>query len=182
MLIRNILQACGERLVQLGVIAEAADIFQLTYEEIVELPQAMAQGTCGTYAQRISRRRVAGERQKRLTPPRTVVLESTPVMPTVTPLDARQLIGIPGSPGAARGPARVVSRKDLGKVQAGDILICDTFRPEWSPVLRYIRGLVTEHGYQLSHGANLAREWGIPAVLRLSAMAIPCESMAARAS
>jgi pyruvate,water dikinase len=56
----------------------------------------------------------------------------------------------------------------LGKVQVGDILICDTFRPEWSPVFRYIRGLVTNRGYKLSHGANLAREWGIPAVMGVS--------------
>jgi pyruvate,water dikinase len=165
MLIRNILQACGERLVHLGVIDAAEDICQLTYEEIVELPQAIAQGTCDTYAPLIARRKVAGERQKRLTPPSTIVLDSTPIIPTVTPLGARQLTGIPGSPGVAIGPARVVSRRDLGKVQAGDILICDTFRPEWSPVLRYIRGLVTERGYQLSHGANLAREWGLPAVM-----------------
>jgi pyruvate,water dikinase len=152
-------------LVHLGVIAEAADIVQLTYEEIVALPQVIAQDTGDTYAQHIARRKVAGERQKRLTPPSTIVLERPPVMPSVTPRHARQLTGIPGSPGVAIGPARVVSRKDLGKVQAGDILICDTFRPEWSPVLRYIRGLVTDRGYQLSHGANLAREWGIPAVM-----------------
>jgi pyruvate,water dikinase len=165
MLIRDILYACGEQLVHSGMITDVTDIFQLTYEEIVACPEAIERGTFDTYAVLIRRRRVEEERQRRLTPPSTIDLESPPGLATIAAPNARRLTGISGSPGVAIGPARVVSRIDLGKVQAGDILICDTFRPEWSPVFRYIRGLVTNRGYKLSHGANLAREWGIPAVM-----------------
>jgi pyruvate,water dikinase len=165
MLIRDILYACGEQLVHSGMINDAADVFQLTYEEIIDCPEAIERGTFDTYSALIRKRRVEGERQRRLTPPSTIDLDSSARLATITAPDARHLTGISGSPGVAIGPARVVSRIDLGKVQVGDILICDTFRPEWSPVFRYIRGLVTNRGYKLSHGANLAREWGIPAVM-----------------
>ncbi|SCX24416.1 PEP/pyruvate-binding domain-containing protein [Mycolicibacterium fluoranthenivorans] len=67
--------------------------------------------------------------------------------------------------GLATGPARVVhTLADLGKVEAGDILVAPNIDPGWTSVFPLLSGLVVETGGKLSHGAILSREYGIPAV------------------
>ncbi len=67
--------------------------------------------------------------------------------------------------GRATGPARVVhTLADLGKVEAGDILVAPNIDPGWTSVFPLLSGLVVETGGKLSHGAILSREYGIPAV------------------
>jgi pyruvate,water dikinase len=79
--------------------------------------------------------------------------------------DAHILRGCPVSPGVARGPARVVtSPRELDRVVAGDILVTWGADPGWTPIFGRIAGLVMEVGGQLSHGAVVAREYGLPAV------------------
>lgn len=76
------------------------------------------------------------------------------------------LTGSPGSAGTASGPARVVIGPDgFPRVRSGDILVCRTTDPAWTPLLRVVAGVVTEVGGVLSHAAIVARERGIPAVL-----------------
>lgn len=74
--------------------------------------------------------------------------------------------GTPGSAGTATGVARAVrGPQDFGRVGPGDILICPSTDPAWTPLLRVAGGVVTERGGVLSHAAIVAREHGIPAVL-----------------
>lgn len=69
------------------------------------------------------------------------------------------------SRGAACGPVRVVHDVvALGSVRPGEILVVSTIDPAWTSVFPLLAGLVTETGGLLSHGALLAREYGIPAV------------------
>ncbi len=69
------------------------------------------------------------------------------------------------SPGTARGAARVVrSPNELSQVRRGDILVAPSTDPAWTPVFTRIAGLVMERGGVLSHGAVVAREYGVPAV------------------
>lgn len=76
------------------------------------------------------------------------------------------------SPGTARGTARVVqSAGDLGRVQAGDILVAPATDPAWTPVFGRIAGLVLERGGVLSHGAVVAREYHVPAVAGIANIA-----------
>ena len=76
------------------------------------------------------------------------------------------LSGTPGIRGTATGIARTVrGPQDFAHVQPGDILICPTTDPAWTPLLRIAAGVVTETGGALSHAAIVAREHHIPAVL-----------------
>lgn len=81
--------------------------------------------------------------------------------PTATPLH-----GIPASPGRATGPARIIRGPgDFARVRPGDILVCRTTDPAWTPLFRVAAGVATEVGGLLSHAAIVARELRLPAVL-----------------
>ena len=74
--------------------------------------------------------------------------------------------GSPGSPGRATGPARLVHDvDDFAEVRRGDVLICRTTDPAWTPLFSVVAAVVTETGGMLSHAAIVAREIGIPAVV-----------------
>ncbi|WP_432832614.1 PEP/pyruvate-binding domain-containing protein [Dactylosporangium sp. CA-092794] len=85
----------------------------------------------------------------------------------VTPSASRPLVtGVPSSPGRAGGPARLVrSVDDFARVRRGDVLVCRTTDPAWTPLFRLAAAVVTETGGALSHAAIVAREFGIPAVV-----------------
>ncbi|TEU22625.1 MAG: hypothetical protein E3J21_00155 [Anaerolineales bacterium] len=75
------------------------------------------------------------------------------------------LVGQPVSPGLKRGPVRVVSTpRQFSKIQAGDIMVTRSTDPGWTPIFGLLGGLIMESGGQLSHGAVVAREYGLPAV------------------
>ncbi len=83
--------------------------------------------------------------------------------------DPAVLTGIAGSPGVAAGPARIISGPaDFSRLQPGDILVAPATNPAWTPLFAVAGGIVTEAGGLLSHGAIVAREYGIPAVMSLS--------------
>jgi pyruvate,water dikinase len=75
------------------------------------------------------------------------------------------LVGRPVSPGLKQGPVKVVSTpRQFSKIQAGDILVTRSTDPGWTPIFGLLGGLIMESGGQLSHGAVVAREYGLPAV------------------
>jgi pyruvate,water dikinase len=81
-------------------------------------------------------------------------------------VEGAALRGSAGSPGRAEGVARVVrSLDELTRVQAGDVLVCRSTTPPWTPIFASIAALVTDTGGVLAHGAIVAREYGIPAVV-----------------
>jgi pyruvate, water dikinase len=76
------------------------------------------------------------------------------------------LRGTPASPGIALGPVRIITgRDDVDQFRAGDVLVCRTTSPAWTPLLARATAVVTEIGGVLAHAAIVAREFGIPAVL-----------------
>ena len=80
--------------------------------------------------------------------------------------EVNELSGNAGSPGVAEGCARVIrSPKDLGQLEAGEVLVCPATSPSWAPVFDLISALVTDAGGLLGHGAIVAREYGLPAVV-----------------
>ena len=81
-------------------------------------------------------------------------------------VDGRVLRGSAGSRGRVQGVARVVRSVDeLHRVQVGEILVCRSTTPPWTPIFASITALVTDTGGVLAHGAIVAREYGIPAVM-----------------
>ena len=78
------------------------------------------------------------------------------------------LQGIAGSPGVISGPARVIRGPDqFGTLEKGEILVAPLTNPVWTPLFAIAGGIITEVGGILSHGAIVAREYGIPAVMSI---------------
>lgn len=75
------------------------------------------------------------------------------------------MAGVAVSSGIIEGRARVILRLEDANIEAGDILVTTFTDPSWTPVFVSIRGLVTEVGGMMTHGAVVAREYGLPAVV-----------------
>ncbi|MGH2721904.1 MAG: PEP-utilizing enzyme, partial [Actinomycetota bacterium] len=73
--------------------------------------------------------------------------------------------GSPASPGVAAGMARVVLDPVGARIEPGEILVAPSTDPGWTPLFLTAGGLVMEMGGPMSHGAVVAREYGIPAVV-----------------
>ncbi len=85
---------------------------------------------------------------------------------TAPAADAGSLPGLGTSPGVYEGPARVIrGEADFGKLEPGDVLVCETTTPSWSPLFSLIGALVTDIGALMTHPSIIAREFGIPAVV-----------------
>ena len=72
----------------------------------------------------------------------------------------------PIASGVARGTARIVfDPRDVTELGRDDILVCPSTDPGWTPLFVNAKGLIVERGGVLSHGAIVARDFGIPAVV-----------------
>ena len=123
---------------------------------------------------RVAKRRELREARKRLAAPVAIPKEVKPNLRTVIPAvlsnaeDSDTLEGIPVSPGKITGEVSVIhSPADFDKMKPGTILVCHMTTPAWTQLFAHITGLVTDIGSITAHGAIVAREYGIPAVLGL---------------
>jgi pyruvate,water dikinase len=160
---RELLWPVGEELVQAGRLAAAADIF---FINIAEAQQALG----GTDMRAVvSERRTSYEQElKRRHVPR--ILLSNGSEPEVeahvtTGPDDGALRGTPASPGHVTAQARVVLDPVGAQLEPGEILVAPSTDPGWTPLFLTAGGLVMEMGGPMSHGAVVAREYGIPAVV-----------------
>jgi rifampicin phosphotransferase len=80
-------------------------------------------------------------------------------------LPAEALVGLAVSSGEIEGRARVILQMEDADLEAGDILVTSFTDPSWTPLFVSIKGLVTEVGGLMTHGAVIAREYGLPAVV-----------------
>ena len=83
----------------------------------------------------------------------------------LVPAPAGALVGLPVSAGTIEGRARVIMDMAQADVEVGDILVTAYTDPSWTPLFVAIKGLVTEVGGLMTHGAVIAREYGLPAVV-----------------
>jgi len=165
---RKAFRALGERLVQMGVVAEMDDVWFLSKEEVFD---ALYERVSRDQVRKMIVPRKAEYRRYMLNPP-PMFLQGDTEFESVTaeaetpgPGDAHVLKGIAASYGKAAGVARVVqSMSELSRVKPGDILVTNSTDPGWTPVFLLIRGLVLETGGILAHGTVLSREYGLPAV------------------
>jgi phosphoenolpyruvate synthase/pyruvate phosphate dikinase len=152
----------AERLVQAGVIQEKEDIYYLTLTELHEVVR-----THKLEYQIISERKDQYKLYEKLTPPRVITSDGETIAGEYKRdnLPAGALVGLPVSSGVIEGRARVILSMEDANLEAGDILVTVFTDPSWTPLFVFIKGLVTEVGGLMTHGAVIAREYGLPAVV-----------------
>jgi pyruvate,water dikinase len=153
--------------VESGLLDNADDVFFLTDAELLaELP--------ANVKELVRFRRERSDHYRTIELPERWTGELTADMVrTVAPKDAapvgdrpRHLEGLGVSVGIVEGRAVVIAGPDdVGDLQPGDILVCTATDPSWAAVFYAVDALVTDVGAQMSHGAIVARELGIPAVV-----------------
>jgi phosphoenolpyruvate synthase/pyruvate phosphate dikinase len=152
----------AERLVQAHVLGEKEDIFYLTFQELHDVVR-----TNHVDDQLIRQRKDAFRSYQALTPPRVLTSDGEGITGAYRRdgLPAGALVGLAVSAGTIEGRARVILDMADADVEAGDILVTAYTDPSWSPRFVAIKGLVTEVGGMMTHGAVIAREYGLPAVV-----------------
>lgn len=152
----------AERLVRAGVLDEPEDLFFLRLQEFQEVVR-----TNEVDRELIQQRKEAFRSYESLTPPRVLTSDGEAVSGSYRRDDLPEgaLGGLPVSAGTIEGRARVILDLADADLEPGDILVTAYTDPSWSPLFVAITGLVTEVGGQMTHGAVIAREYGLPAVV-----------------
>jgi len=150
------------KLVRKGVIREKEDIYYLSLEELREAVKTnrLDYGI-------ITKRKAEYDIYEKLTPPRLMTSEGEIIMGEYDTGNIPQgaLAGVPVSTGVIEGRARVILKLEDAIIEEGDILVTKFTDPGWTPLFVSVKGLVTEVGGMMTHGAVIAREYGLPAVV-----------------
>ncbi len=159
---KQALMAEAERLAEAGVLHDAEDVFFLRLEELREVVRT---GVADHAL--IRERRDAFRSYQALTPPRVLTSDGEAVAGAYRREDvpAGALVGLPVSAGTVEGRARVLRDMAQADLVAGDILVTAYTDPSWTPAFVTVAALVTEVGGLMTHGAVIAREYGLPAVV-----------------
>lgn len=166
--LRQLLLRAGALLVEQGVLDHVEDVFFIRVEEQLDLLRPTA---------RDWRALVQSRKEERSTNTRVIVPDSLMDEGSEAPVESacsaeRRWRGIPISAGLATGPARIIrTSADWKKVREGDILVAPVIDPGMAPLFGIAAGLVVEMGGTLSHGAIIAREYGLPAVANIPGVA-----------
>ena len=152
----------AERLVKAHILREQEDIFYLTLQELQDVAR-----TNQVDYQLIRQRKDAFGSYQALTPPRVLTSDGEVITGVYRRDDvpAGALAGLPVSAGTIEGRARIILDIAQANLEAGDILVTAHTDPSWTPLFVAIKGLVTEVGGLMTHGAVIAREYGLPAVV-----------------
>lgn len=163
--IREGLLECGSELVEAGTFTQPDDIFFL---RLVEL-ESLANGESQDWKTLVEDRRQVYEREKlRIQIPRLLLSDGRAFYEGLsTSIDDGDGVmeGSPVSPGMVEGAVRVVLDPREAQLEPGEILVCPGTDPAWTPLFLIASGLVMEVGGLMTHGAIVAREYGIPAVV-----------------
>jgi phosphoenolpyruvate synthase/pyruvate phosphate dikinase len=152
----------AERLKRAAVLREAQDVFYLTLHEFRDVVRDQE-----VDGELIRQRKDAFNSYLSLTPPRVLTSEGEVLAGSYRreDLPAGALVGLPVSAGTVEGRARVILDMAQADLKLGDILVTTYTDPSWTPLFVTIGGLITEVGGLMTHGAVIAREYGLPAVV-----------------
>jgi rifampicin phosphotransferase len=152
----------AEQLVQANIIHKKEDIYYLSFEELREVVR-----TNKLDYQIISKRKEDFILYEKLTPPRVITSDGEIIAGKYKRenLPAEVIVGLAVSSGEIEGRARVILNMEDAEIEDGDILVTPFTDPSWTPLFVSIKGLVTEVGGLMTHGAVIAREYGLPAVV-----------------
>jgi len=160
--IREQLWSVGKELQCAGRLEATEDIFYITFPEAhlalagKDMRPTVRERRAG-YEHELHRRHV----------PRVLLSDGTELGSASQPLALQPgtLQGTPASPGRVTAPARVILDPTGARLEPGEILVAPSTDPGWTPLFLTTAGLVMEMGGMISHGAVVAREYGIPAVV-----------------
>jgi pyruvate,water dikinase len=168
----------GRRMHERGLVDDADDVWFLGVEENFDL-------LGGRHGVPLAHAKIAGRKRnferflrKEVSLPNYLHPDGTTALPgeligalSTTEEEGTVLPGAGTAQGSVTGRARVIkSLTEIGSLKKGDVLVCNSTDPGWTPVFLVISGLVLETGGMLSHGACLSREYGLPAVAVPEAM------------
>lgn len=162
---RRVYRELGRRLVEAGHLKATDDVFWLKLAEVREWTES---GRVSWSRELLEQREQEWQSWNRLRPPSLIVGtrgldEAAPTPPLQHP--AILLRGTPASTGQAEGVARVITDPHQADLRPGEILVTRYTDPAWTPLFFTASALITEVGGVLSHGAVVAREIGLPAVV-----------------
>ena len=159
---KQALMAEADRQVRASVLHEREDVFFLTFQELRDVAR-----THEVDYQLIDQRKEAFRTNQGLTPPRMLTSDGEMISGAYRRDDypVGALVGLAVCAGTIEGRARVVFDPAQAELEPGDILVTPFTDPSWTPVFVSISGLVTEVGGLMTHGAVIAREYGIPCVV-----------------
>jgi pyruvate,water dikinase len=161
---RRELARIGAELVREGRIDSADDVFFLNFNDV-----RAAIGGCDLRDRVAERRQAYDVEMRRRHVPSVLLSDGTePEAATLSPAGGAGLAGTPASAGTVTGIARVIYDPVGAHLEPGEILVAPSTDPGWTPLFLTAGGLVMEMGGANSHGAVVAREYGIPAVVGVS--------------
>lgn len=165
--------ALGRKLVAAGALEEPNDAFFLSTAELREVARNPVPSTRET----VARRKADLALQERMSPPpflgappsempQMAIISKFFGVGVVPSPDAKTVKGNPASRGVVRGRARIVrDLSEAARLQEGDILVCPSTAPPWTPLFAIAAAIVTDTGGILSHSAICAREYGLPCIV-----------------
>jgi pyruvate,water dikinase len=173
-LIRHALLETGRRMVERRQLHDRDDVFHLAWADVEAYLRGEWSGEGA--AELVDDRKRSLARSWQETPP-DVVMDGQPpsAVPTPTrnggagdPRNSPTWRGVAAAPGLAEGPASVIEKPQDGvRLAAGDVLVAPSTDPAWTPLFLRASAVVMETGGYLSHGAIVAREFGIPSVVNI---------------
>ena len=151
-----------EKLVDAHIFHEKEDSNYLTFEELCEVVIAHK-----VDYQLIVERKEECSKYEKLTPPRVITSDGEVITGKYNRdhLPAEAIVGLAVSSGMIEGRARVILNMEDADLEDGDILVTAFTDPSWTPLFVSLNGLITEVGGLMTHGAVIAREYGLPAVV-----------------
>lgn len=161
---RRLLLSIGEELVRAGRLESSADLFYLNLMEVHEAVagkdmRAAAREHRANYEREMQRQHIPRVLLSDGTEPEALVHEAGGDTSDII------LAGTAASAGVVKGAARVILQPVGARLEPGEILVAPSTDPGWTPLFLTARGLVMETGGPMSHGAVIAREYGIPAIV-----------------
>jgi pyruvate,water dikinase len=171
--VRHLLQALGQKLSARGLLSSPDDLFYLTDDEIRMLVAGAATTGEPSWHALVRHRQQERAHYASLSAPHTVSERISAVSTVDTAQEVSEvacLLGLPVSSGVSEGPVRLIlTPSDIGRTRHGEILVAPALDPGMAPAFGVAAGLIVELGGLLSHGAIIAREYGIPAVTNVPA-------------
>ncbi|GMB00105.1 phosphoenolpyruvate synthase [Pelosinus sp. IPA-1] len=161
---KKAIMAEANELAQKGVLEKAEDVYFLSLEELIQV----LEGECiENVSEKLTKRKEEYQWHQKLKPPRVMTSEGEIVIvpPYRGNIPEGTLVGSPVSAGVAEGIARVILRAENAVLHTGEILVAPHTDPGWTPLFQSAIAIVTEVGGLMTHGAVVAREYGIPAVV-----------------